>query len=84
MDAWYLDGFSPAKNPQMWKNELFETVAELSKTGTTISTFTSAGVVRRGLIETGFNISKVPGLGKKREILSGIKTAAIINPEDTA
>ncbi len=72
MDAWYLDGFAPAKNPEMWHQDLFKTLAKLSRTGTTISTFTSAGMVRRGLIEAGFKMSKVPGLGKKREILSGV------------
>jgi len=75
IDAWYLDGFSPAKNPDMWNQDLFNSIAELSKSGTTISTFSSAGFVRRGLQEAGFNMFKVPGLGKKREILSGIKLA---------
>ncbi|MCU7939590.1 MAG: tRNA (5-methylaminomethyl-2-thiouridine)(34)-methyltransferase MnmD [gamma proteobacterium symbiont of Bathyaustriella thionipta] len=73
IDAWYLDGFAPAKNPDMWQQELFEVINILSKTGTTISSFTSAGIVRRGLIEAGFKMSKAPGLGKKREILFGIK-----------
>ncbi|MCK5698204.1 MAG: tRNA (5-methylaminomethyl-2-thiouridine)(34)-methyltransferase MnmD [Gammaproteobacteria bacterium] len=71
VDAWYLDGFSPAKNPDMWQDELFNALAKLSHKGTSISTFTSAGRVRRGLIAVGFTIIKVPGLGKKREILSG-------------
>ena len=73
MDAWYLDGFAPAKNPDMWQIELFDTLAKLSKPGTTISTFTSAGIVRRGLIAAGFKMSKVPGPGKKREISFGVK-----------
>lgn len=73
MDAWYLDGFAPAKNPDMWHSELFNTLAQLSKPGSTISTFTSAGIVRRGLIAAGFRMSKAPGLGKKREILYGVK-----------
>ncbi len=72
INAWYLDGFAPAKNPDMWNMELFKTIAKLSQSGTTLSTFTSAGVVRRGLIEVGFEMTKVPGLGKKREILSGV------------
>lgn len=75
IDAWYLDGFSPAKNPDMWNQDLFNSITKLSKPGTTISTFSSAGIVRRGLQEAGFNMTKVPGLGKKREILSGIKLA---------
>ena len=76
IDAWYLDGFSPAKNPDMWNQDLFNSIVKLSKPGTTISTFSSAGFVRRGLQEAGFNMTKVPGLGKKREILSGIELAS--------
>ena len=73
MDAWYMDGFAPAKNPDMWQQELFQTVAKLSKRGATLSTFTAAGFVRRSLTEAGFTMSKAPGLGKKREILYGVK-----------
>jgi len=75
IDAWYLDGFSPAKNPDMWNQDLFNSIAKLSKPSTTISTFSSAGFVRRGLQEAGFNMTKVPGLGMKREILSGVMLA---------
>ncbi len=70
-DAWYLDGFAPARNPDMWQQALFTSLYLLSKPGTTLSTFTSAGFVRRGLTDAGFTINKVPGLGKKRENLSG-------------
>ena len=73
IDACYLDGFSPAKNPQMWHNDLFNIISTLCKPGAGISTFTSAGFVRRGLITAGFELSKIPGLGKKREILRGTK-----------
>jgi len=76
IDIWYLDGFSPAKNPDMWRQELFNKIFRLSKAGATLSTFTSAGFVRRGLKQSGFSIKKVPGLGKKREILCGIKHPA--------
>lgn len=72
INAWYLDGFAPAKNPDMWTQELFETMAKLSRTGSTLSTFTAAGFVRRGLTEAGFKLSKAPGYGKKRELLYGI------------
>src|SRR5690606_20976798 len=51
IDAWFLDGFAPAKNPQMWTPELFAQVARLSAPGATLATFTSAGLVRRGLSE---------------------------------
>ena len=74
IDAWYLDGFAPAKNPDMWQQELFQTIAKLSKAGSTLSTFTAAGLVRRGLTEAGFKMSKAPGFGKKREHLYGVKT----------
>ncbi len=70
-DAWYLDGFAPARNPEMWHQELFNTLYLLSKPGTTLSSFTAAGFVRRGLTEAGFSIKKTPGLGKKRENLFG-------------
>ncbi len=71
IDAWFLDGFAPAKNPDMWQAELFQQMARLSKTSTTFATFTSAGDVRRGLINAGFKVSKRAGFGKKREMLIG-------------
>ncbi len=71
IDAWYLDGFAPARNPDMWQQALFNSLYQLSKPGTTLSTFTAAGFVRRGLIDAGFTINKIPGLGKKREIIRG-------------
>jgi len=84
VDAWFLDGFSPAKNPNMWLQPLFQTIANLSKENTTFATFTSASLVRKGLESVGFVVNKTPGYGKKREMLSGyypsssqIKTSAI-------
>ncbi|WP_286239915.1 bifunctional tRNA (5-methylaminomethyl-2-thiouridine)(34)-methyltransferase MnmD/FAD-dependent 5-carboxymethylaminomethyl-2-thiouridine(34) oxidoreductase MnmC [Neptuniibacter halophilus] len=71
VDAWYLDGFAPAKNPDMWSPELFQQMARLSHPGTTFSTFTAAGVVRRGLKEVGFDVRKQKGFGRKREMLVG-------------
>jgi tRNA 5-methylaminomethyl-2-thiouridine biosynthesis bifunctional protein len=70
-DAWILDGFAPAKNAEMWSDEVFAHIARLSKHGTTFATFTSAGAVRRGLTHAGFHVEKHPGFGKKREMLSG-------------
>ncbi|XQW83930.1 bifunctional tRNA (5-methylaminomethyl-2-thiouridine)(34)-methyltransferase MnmD/FAD-dependent 5-carboxymethylaminomethyl-2-thiouridine(34) oxidoreductase MnmC [Thalassotalea piscium] len=72
VDAWYLDGFSPAKNPQMWQRPLFEQIARLSKSQASISTFTVAGHVRRKLTEVGFRLVKKAYSGKKKEILTGI------------
>jgi len=71
VDAWFLDGFAPAKNPDMWQMELFQQMARLSNQSTTFATFTSAGDVRRGLMNAGFNVRKRTGFGKKREMLSG-------------
>ncbi len=72
VDAWFLDGFAPSKNPEMWTPSLYKTIALLSKKGTSFSTFTAASNVRRGLIDAGFNIVKWPGFGRKREMLSGV------------
>ncbi len=71
VDAWFLDGFAPSKNPDMWQPELFSEMARLSHKGTTFATFTSAGIVKRGLMEAGFHVHKVAGHGRKREMLAG-------------
>jgi len=70
-DAWFLDGFAPAKNPEMWQPALFEQMARLSYPGTTLATFTSAGIVKRGLKAAGFTVIKKPGFGRKREMITG-------------
>jgi tRNA 5-methylaminomethyl-2-thiouridine biosynthesis bifunctional protein len=69
VDAWFLDGFAPSKNPEMWTNKLFQHIHRLSHQGTTCSTFTAAGIVRRGLKDAGFDVKKVKGFGKKREMV---------------
>lgn len=71
VDAWFLDGFSPAKNPEMWQTSLFKALAKHSHSATTFATFTSAGDIRRGLQNAGFGVSKAKGFGKKREMLFG-------------
>lgn len=71
VDAWFLDGFAPAKNPEMWQQDLFNRMAKLSHSETTFATFTSAGIVRRGLQAAGFEVHKVTGFGSKREMLAG-------------
>lgn len=71
IDAWFLDGFAPAKNPQAWHDSLFQHIAKLSKPGTTLATFTAAGRVRRALQGLGFAMEKVPGFDNKREMLRG-------------
>lgn len=70
MDAWFLDGFAPSKNPEMWQPALFEELARHSKTGTTIATYTAAGVVKRGLQAAGFQVKKTKGCGRKRDMLT--------------
>ena len=68
-DAWFLDGFSPALNPQMWSDEVLALVAARSRPGARAATFTVAGQVRRGLAAAGFAVDKRPGFGRKRERL---------------
>lgn len=68
-DAWFLDGFSPATNPDMWSPGVMARIAALSRPGARLATFTVAGAVRRGLAEVGFTVEKRPGHGRKRERL---------------
>ncbi|XTZ39608.1 bifunctional tRNA (5-methylaminomethyl-2-thiouridine)(34)-methyltransferase MnmD/FAD-dependent 5-carboxymethylaminomethyl-2-thiouridine(34) oxidoreductase MnmC [Salmonella enterica] len=77
VDAWFLDGFSPAKNPDMWTPTLFQAMARLASPGCTLATFTSAGFVRRGLQEAGFTVQKRKGFGRKREMLTGVMEQAL-------
>ncbi|MCP4937177.1 MAG: tRNA (5-methylaminomethyl-2-thiouridine)(34)-methyltransferase MnmD [bacterium] len=71
VDAWYLDGFSPAKNPQLWELDLMHSVFDHTKIGGTFSTYTAAGFVRRNVQRAGFNVRRVQGFGNKRERLQG-------------
>lgn len=70
-DAWYLDGFSPAKNPELWQHTLFRHIARHSRHGTTMATYTIARAVRNSLEQAGFDYQRVPGIGHKREVLRG-------------
>ncbi len=72
VDAWFLDGFAPDRNPEIWRPEVLNEIARLSHKGTQLATFTVAGPVRRGLSEIGFSLSKRKGFGKKREVLRGV------------
>lgn len=71
-DAWYLDGFSPAKNPELWGADLMAEVARHTAPGGSFATYTAAGHVRRALEEAGFAVSRVPGYGTKRHMSSGV------------
>ncbi|MFL5296828.1 MAG: tRNA (5-methylaminomethyl-2-thiouridine)(34)-methyltransferase MnmD [Phenylobacterium sp.] len=68
-DAWFLDGFAPALNPAMWRDDVLSLVAQRSAPGAMAATFTVAGQVRRGLAAAGFTVEKRPGYGRKRERL---------------
>lgn len=72
-DAWFLDGFSPAKNPAMWSEPVVRRVYDLANAGATFATYTSAGWVRRNLEAAGFSVQRVPGYSGKREMLTGSK-----------
>ena len=71
VDAWFLDGFAPAKNPGMWQPALFQTLRAKSHDQTTYATFTAARLVRDGLTAAGFSVTKFPGFGKKRDMIAG-------------
>jgi tRNA 5-methylaminomethyl-2-thiouridine biosynthesis bifunctional protein len=71
-NAWFLDGFSPATNPQMWRAEVLEQIAAHCAPGAMVATFTVAGAVRRGLAEQGFEVAKRPGFGRKHERLEAV------------
>lgn len=71
VDAWFLDGFAPARNPAAWSDELFGVLAERSRPGASVATFTAAGDVRRGLAASGFEVQRQEGFGGKRHRLVG-------------
>jgi tRNA U34 5-methylaminomethyl-2-thiouridine-forming methyltransferase MnmC len=72
-DAWFLDGFSPAKNPELWEEALMAEVFAHTAPGGTAATYTAAGFVRRGLAAAGFAVSRVPGYGRKRHMTRAVK-----------
>ncbi|WP_087501524.1 bifunctional tRNA (5-methylaminomethyl-2-thiouridine)(34)-methyltransferase MnmD/FAD-dependent 5-carboxymethylaminomethyl-2-thiouridine(34) oxidoreductase MnmC [Pseudomonas sp. SID14000] len=80
IDVWFLDGFAPAKNPDMWTPQLFAQLARLSYPGTVLGTFTTTGWVRRSLVDAGFAMRKVPGIGKKWEVMNGAYVGPVSCP----
>jgi tRNA U34 5-methylaminomethyl-2-thiouridine-forming methyltransferase MnmC len=70
-DAWFLDGFSPAKNPDLWSPELLTHVAAHTAPRGTFATYTAAGHVRRALDAAGFDVARVAGYGRKRHMTKG-------------
>ena len=71
-DAFYLDGFSPTRNPDMWSPAVARSLAGLAVPGATLATWSVAGSVRRVLSEAGFTVQKAPGFGGKRQMLRGV------------
>ncbi|MGQ4276315.1 bifunctional tRNA (5-methylaminomethyl-2-thiouridine)(34)-methyltransferase MnmD/FAD-dependent 5-carboxymethylaminomethyl-2-thiouridine(34) oxidoreductase MnmC [Pseudidiomarina sp. E22-M8] len=82
VDAWFLDGFAPDKNPAMWQPALYQAMVQSAAPDATFATFTAAGDVRRGLLQAGVLVKKAKGFGNKREMLYGqIKsTASPVSP----
>ncbi len=72
VDAWYLDGFAPSKNPDMWTDDVLSQVRRLSAPGARLATFSAAGAVRRALAELGFAVEKRPGFGRKRDCVAAV------------
>ncbi|MEO9573015.1 MAG: tRNA (5-methylaminomethyl-2-thiouridine)(34)-methyltransferase MnmD [Tateyamaria sp.] len=71
-DAWFLDGFAPAKNPEMWGPDLMADVARHTRPNGTAATYTAAGFVRRGLEAVGFDVTRAPGFGRKRHMTRAV------------
>ena len=81
-DAWFLDGFAPATNPGMWSPSLMQRVAQRSAPGAHAATYTVAGDVRRGLAAAGFEVTRKPGFGGKRQRLEA-RLAGEPSPDPT-
>lgn len=75
-DAWFLDGFSPAKNPELWQPELMAEVGAHTASGGTAASYSAAGFVRRGLAAAGFRVTRQPGYGRKRHMTVAVKNWA--------
>jgi len=71
-DAWFLDGFSPAKNPELWSSQIMQAVGDHTAPNGTFATYTAAGHVRRALAEAGFNVTRPSGHGNKRHMSAGV------------
>ena len=71
VDAWFLDGFAPRCNPDMWLSALYSHMCQLSRSGSTIATYSVAAAVRQGLQDANFTIRRMPGYANKRHMLQG-------------
>ncbi|MBW8282139.1 MAG: tRNA (5-methylaminomethyl-2-thiouridine)(34)-methyltransferase MnmD [Rhizobium sp.] len=81
-DAWYLDGFAPARNAAMWSPELMRAVFEHTVPGGSFATYAAAGFVRRNLIAAGYALERRKGFAGKREMLCGVKPRSIAEVEE--
>lgn len=72
-DAWFLDGYAPDRNPELWGEELLAWVGRKTRAGGTASTYSAAGVVKRGLRAAGFSVARVPGWGRKRHMVVAVQ-----------
>ena len=72
VNAWFLDGFAPSCNPDMWQANVLDHMVRLSDFGTTFASFSVAGILKRGLKQHGIQISRPRGFGHKREMLKAI------------
>lgn len=73
-DAWFLDGFAPAKNPELWSPALMQSVFDHTASHGTAASYTAAGHVRRSLAEAGFTVTRLPGYGRKRHMTTAHRT----------
>ena len=81
INAWFLDGFSPSKNPDIWTTHLFQTIAFLSSSTTTLSTYSAATEVAKNLSNVGFNVEHIKGFGKKRQMIRATFSRLTIETE---
>jgi tRNA U34 5-methylaminomethyl-2-thiouridine-forming methyltransferase MnmC len=73
-EAWFLDGFAPARNPELWEPALLAAVAARTVPGGTCATYSAAGAMRRALAAAGFAVERRPGYGRKRHMTQGMRT----------
>ena len=81
-DAFYLDGFSPARNPDLWSARVFDQLARLAAPDASLATWSVTGHVRRGLEAAGFSLTRQPGFGSKREMLTGQRSGSPATPTE--
>ncbi len=75
-DAWFLDGFAPAKNPELWEPDLLAAVGRHTAPQGTAATYSAAGAIRRALEDGGFRVERIPGFGRKRHMTVARKASA--------